>query len=1102
MTHPSDHAADTWWSAALTLSERAERLRQRRAAHARDAASPSPTNFTPRLERWRAQRPFDRAEVLSRRLELDRLTEREFGELVDTASQALVAPYEKPRWVSDVEHASAIAHEIARRPQLGVESDASGLGPVRSFVEPFATAGLAELYDRARAIVAANPRAPFDAHQATLLFEPLLWGQLIGRALKVVILELNVARVRGSLIGDTPEERHASFAAQLRFGPARDEIIREYPVLARSLVTAKEYWAQASAEFLNHLATDATVLRDTFVAGAELGTITSVSGNAGDTHCHGRSVLITEFSSGTRIVFKPRSLAVDLHFNELVEWMNAHGLTPPLRGVRTIARRDHGWCEYVANSPCASRAEVERFYERFGAFVAILYALNATDFHYENVIASGEFPMLIDLEALFHPMPSPAGDVDNPEWLGWNELQHSVMRTGVLPFRAYDNDQSSGLDMSAMGGSGGQKTPNRLPVLVAAGTDEMRFERDFVRLPPSHNRPALGGDSVEPAAYADRVLSGFSRTYEMLLAHRSELLAAHGPIHRFANDPIRVVLRPTRQYALILAESNHPDVLRDALERDRLIDRLWVAVPARPQLEQVVQWEHEDLVNGDVPLFTSRPSSRDLFTTRDATIPQFFQRSGLASAVERIESMGGDDLQRQQWIMRASFVALSPARHGLVSPVASVPSVRPARGATPSRDEIAGAAQIVSKRLVASALRRDNRVTWLGLTLVRERDWVIQPVGSDLYAGSLGIALFLAYLDHVVGDADARSVARTVIGQLSPRIARTLEALDQAENVVPTALGAFGALGGAIYALSHIGALWNESELIELATRLTLRMANHLAGDRSLDLIAGSAGLIVAAAALDRVRPSRDIHGVLRAAAQGLVSRGRFHAGELSWTTSLRATAPLVGMSHGASGMALALLTAGDRLGERSFVDAALAAMRYERSTYDREQGDWPDYRILDESTHAPAPSAMWAWCHGAPGIGLVRLAALGVEPLAELQDDLERALDSTVRHGFGSNDSLCHGDQGNLELLVRAQELGHRGRWEDAIGDRTAEIVRRARRGELRCGVPGGVETPGFMTGVSGIGYSLLRLADTTHVPSILSLEPARVALRGGGDA
>jgi type 2 lantibiotic biosynthesis protein LanM len=1098
MAHQLGHAADIWWSGALTLSERAERLRHRRTAQ--DTTSPSGTASS-RLERWRAQRPFDRPELLSRRLELDRLTEREFGELVDTASEALVTPEEKPGWVRDVEKASVIAQEIVRRPQAGAENDASGLLPVRSFVEPFVTAGLAELFDRARDIVSGNPDAPFDPHHATLLFEPLLWGQLIGRALKVVILELNVARVRGSLIGDTPEERHASFAAQLRAGPAREEIIREYPVLARSLVTAKEYWAQASAEFLYHLATDAAALRDTFATGGELGTITSVSGNAGDTHCHGRSVLIAEFSSGTRIVFKPRSLAVDLHFNELVEWINARGHTPPLRAVRTIARGQHGWCEYVANSPCASRAEVERFYERFGAFVAILYALNATDFHYENVIASGEFPMLIDLEALFHPMPSTSGEMDNPEWLGWNALQQSVMRTGVLPFRAYDNDQSSGLDMSAVGGSGGQKTPNRLPVLVAVGTDEMRFERDFVQLPPSHNRPALGGQSVEPAAYADRVLSGFCRTYEMLLAHRAELLAAEGPIHRFANDPIRVVLRPTRQYALILSESNHPDVLRDALERDRLIDRLWVAVPTRPQLAQVVHWEHDDLVNADVPLFTSRPSSRDLFTTHDAAIPRFFQCSGLSTAVERIEAMGAQDLQRQQWIMRASFAALSPARHGMVSPVASVPSVKPASGLTPSRDEIAGAAQIVSKRLVASALRRDNRVTWLGLTLVRDRDWVIQPVGADLYAGSLGIALFLAYLDRVVGDADARSVAQAVIGQLSPRIAQTLDTLDPAVNVVPTALGAFGALGGAIYALSHIGVLWNESEPIELARRLTSWLATHVAADKSLDIMGGSAGLIMAAAALERVRPSETIRGVLRAAAQELVSRGRFTTGALSWTTSLRAKGPLVGMSHGASGMALALLTAGDRLGERSFVDAALAAMRYERGTFDREQENWPDYRILDETAHAPPPSAMWAWCHGAPGIGLVRLAALGVEPLAELQADLESALDSTVRHGFGSNDSLCHGDLGNLELLVRAQELGHRGSWEDTIGVRAADVVRRTERGDLRCGVPGGVETPGLMTGIAGIGYSLLRLADATHVPSILSLEPPRVGLRAGGD-
>jgi lantibiotic modifying enzyme len=39
--------------------------------------------------------------------------------------------------------------------------------------------------------------------------------------------------------------------------------------------------------------------------------------------------------------------------------------------------------------------------------------------------------------------------------------------------------------------------------------------------------------------------------------------------------------------------------------------------------------------------------------------------------------------------------------------------------------------------------------------------------------------------------------------------------------------------------------------------------------------------------------------------------------------------------------------------------------------------------------------------------------------------------------------------------------------------------------------GAPFGVETPGFMTGLAGIGYELLRLASPEQVPSVLSLAP-----------
>jgi lantibiotic modifying enzyme len=39
----------------------------------------------------------------------------------------------------------------------------------------------------------------------------------------------------------------------------------------------------------------------------------------------------------------------------------------------------------------------------------------------------------------------------------------------------------------------------------------------------------------------------------------------------------------------------------------------------------------------------------------------------------------------------------------------------------------------------------------------------------------------------------------------------------------------------------------------------------------------------------------------------------------------------------------------------------------------------------------------------------------------------------------------------------------------------------------------PLGVESPGLMTGISGIGYALLRFVNPSRVPSILALESAR---------
>ena len=104
----------------------------------------------------------------------------------------------------------------------------------------------------------------------------------------------------------------------------------------------------------------------------------------------------------------------------------------------------------------------------------------------------------------------------------------------------------------------------------------------------------------------------------------------------------------------------------------------------------------------------------------------------------------------------------------------------------------------------------------------------------------------------------------------------------------------------------------------------------------------------------------------------------------------------------------------------------------------------------------------------------------------------LRRALTATLKpSNLLHNHSICHGDLGNAEAaLAAARALGN-----DEAAQRAAAIAATAvsdiENRDWRCGVPRGVETPGLMSGLAGIGYALLRWADPAGVPSVLLLEP-----------
>jgi lantibiotic modifying enzyme len=200
---------------------------------------------------------------------------------------------------------------------------------------------------------------------------------------------------------------------------------------------------------------------------------------------------------------------------------------------------------------------------------------------------------------------------------------------------------------------------------------------------------------------------------------------------------------------------------------------------------------------------------------------------------------------------------------------------------------------------------------------------------------------------------------------------------------------------------------------------------------------------------------------------------------------------PLTGFSHGASGIGHALLALFAATGEARFREAALGAFAWERSWFDGDAGNWPDFRDVAPSAlrlGTALPNAV-AWCHGAPGILLSRLYA------AKLLDDerlrveartaamtTQRSLTAMAADPLASL-GLCHGLAGNALILMRAAtELA-----DDTLGkhaqDALATLWERDLLSQLAL-------EPTLMTGLSGLILACLS-GDGLPISDVLSGVP-----------
>lgn len=862
------------------------------------------------------------------------------------------------------------------------------------------------------------------------------------------------------------DRAYARFTRRLRDGGLA-ALLLDYPVLARLLATTAEHWSAATGALCARLIDDHALLGRVFAAsGPPLGAAVDAEFGLSDPHRGGETVCIARFASGRAVVYKPRGLGIEQRFYTLLRWLTAQGAALPLRALTVVDRGTYGWAEYAEPAPCRTRAEAARYAERMGALLAVHHALGGSDLHFENVVACGEHPVVIDAEALLQPaLCTPeAGSGDGPPPV------RTVLQTGMLgQWRV--GDDGALYDLSGITGRPGAAAPVRRAVWDAVNTDRMA-SRTVLGAQPGPARVNDGPDVGAPDLVAN-VKRGFARMYDLLLARRADLLAPGGPVHDMAGGRVRFLLRHTAAYGAVHRRALHPRYLSDGADRSIELDalsRTYLSEPEPGGTWPLLDEELAALEQMDVPVFESGTESATLHAPQGRSVAGVSLTPALGMARTQLAALGQGD--------RAFQLALVHIAMRKRSLPCAPDDAQALAGDTHCDDTLAGLARDEARRIAAqivgATVRAGGRRAFVSYSATPRLNggraaapYTLRFMGQDLYDGRSGVALFLAALARLCPGEGYEEAAFATACAVRARVAGGTAARAYAAH---HGAGAGMGLGGVAYGLARVGALLDDPGLMRAAVRTARELCVPAVGRGApLDMMHGVAGTALALLAVHKAS----------GATEPLARAAEFGRHLLAADAARYGVVQAPGFAHGRAGIHYALLSLYRATGFAPFHAAVAVAL----AEGDSECAVDPAAARTD--AHAPLHCT---WCHDATGAALARATTLDVLDSPALRATLTVALEATRRAGIAPLDHVCCGTLGRASALAEGgAALGHN----DLTAAGTALVratLRRARaRGQYTC-FPGVDDRfcLGFFQGISGIGFELLRLTHPGRLPAV----------------
>lgn len=880
-------------------------------------------------------------------------------------------------------------------------------------------------------------------------------GEIINRfmdiGLRTFVYDLHEKKEKMSFPEKTDEKaRFQQFLVE-RFYKKSDVIdfFCDYPVLARLCAETIEFQLANFRELLQAIDQSKNELAQTFQVALPVEVI-GIKMGAGDSHDKGKSVAILTFSNEVEVVFKPKDLTIGQRFDRFVQEIKQ--LDPRFDFYLTtkIVEKKYTFEERLYYSSCQTEAEVVHYYRQFGHTIALVYLLNGNDFHLENVLAFGKYPVLIDLETIVqNHFPMPNGESALVKVMQNNG--ESVVMSGLVPIYLFEEKAevdvegaSKGIQLSALSG-GEQKLPYKVLKLINFDSDNMQFVYQEHITDAAENIPLFNGEKVDFVPYIAEIIAGFQEFSAFMCENKAGLADLATEI--FSDVLVRNVIKTTQSYGDLLDYSTHPSCMVDYIEREKLFENLWMHGYSS---SKPVPYEVRDMLQHDVPIFFNPTNTCDLVASQGEILSDVYQETSIELERNRLVNFSVEEEKEQLDYLKTSFGLYHSMdlQEQIIVPTAQSEATLFLEGAV-----------AIGEAILSKAFVGEESIAWKDVEETTPDNFIVSVMNENFYDGITGMYLFFGELYFAT--KDARFKAPYELAQ-----AHVLKLETEYVDSISAFYGSFSAVYPLLVTFGYSG----EKGLLTAAENIAATYMDRY-DDQAIE--------------------SYDWNGGTASIVKGFVHLYQVTGKESYLTFAKQLLSDLKlseinqgGFAHGYSGVIHAANSVWKLEQKQEELTMIQHCLTKERQTFDPKQQGWLDTRMTP-------PMVNDLWCYGATGIGMAYLELVfsGYEDeylLTEIQVAAQRLLAQEK-----INDCLCHGSFSDLEFLVAFGQTDYATtEQKEQIQTRIEKIKAKVKAGTYTCeGLPT-IPKQGLFTGLAGIGHQLLRLHDPRETANLLMME------------